>query len=100
MSELGDESESGHREVGECAAELGIDVLIAVGPVAAEIAHAAERAGLEKSYTVDQPEKAAELLSGLASPGDLILIKGSRSARMEKVIEAFAKRPTTAGVAP
>jgi UDP-N-acetylmuramoyl-tripeptide--D-alanyl-D-alanine ligase len=100
MGELGAESESGHREVGECAAALNVDELIAVGATGAAIAHAAQKAGLEKSVAVDSPEEAAELLAENASPGDLILIKGSRSARMERVLEAFAKRPATQGVAP
>jgi UDP-N-acetylmuramoyl-tripeptide--D-alanyl-D-alanine ligase len=100
MGELGAESESGHREVGECAAALNVDELIAVGATGAAIAHAAQKAGLEKSVAVDSPEEAAELLAESASPGDLILIKGSRSARMERVLEAFAKRPSTEGVAP
>jgi UDP-N-acetylmuramoyl-tripeptide--D-alanyl-D-alanine ligase len=99
MSELGQESDRGHREVGECAAELGIDLLIAVGPVGASIARAAEKAGLEKSHWVDVPEQAAEFLATIVSPGDLILVKGSRSARMERVLEAFAKQKSTAETA-
>ena len=100
MGELGDESERGHREVGEAAAALGIDELIAVGATGAAIARAAKKAGLEKSVAVDSPEAAAELLGENAAPGDLILVKGSRSARMERVLEAFAKRQATAEVAP
>ena len=49
MGELGEESERGHREVGEAAAALGIDELIAVGATGAAIARAAQKAGLEKS---------------------------------------------------
>src|ERR1700720_1564747 len=49
MRELGNETESGHREVGETAAALKIDELIAVGAPAASIARAAQKAGLEKS---------------------------------------------------
>lgn len=100
MGELGAESERGHREVGECAAALSVDELIAVGAAGAAIAHAAQEAGLEKSVAVDSPEQAAELLEENASPGDLILVKGSRSARMERVLEAFAKRQSTERVAP
>ena len=100
MGELGEESERGHREVGEAAAALNVDELIAVGPAGAAIARAAQKAGLEKSIAVDSPEQAAELLGENASPGDLILVKGSRSARMERVLEAFAKRQSTAGAAP
>ena len=100
MGELGEESPRGHREVGEAAATLGIDQLIAVGSVGAAIARAAENAGLAASVSVESPEKAAELLGESATPGDLILVKGSRSARMERVLEAFSKRPHTAEVSP
>jgi UDP-N-acetylmuramoyl-tripeptide--D-alanyl-D-alanine ligase len=100
MSELGEESERGHREVGEAAATLGIDELIAVGAISAEMAQAARRAGLEKSTSVAEAEQAAELLGETASPGDLILVKGSRSARMERVLEAFSKRRSTAEATP
>jgi UDP-N-acetylmuramoyl-tripeptide--D-alanyl-D-alanine ligase len=100
MSELGEESERGHREVGEAAAVFGIDELIAVGAIGAEIAQAAQNAGLRKSIPVAAAEDAAEILANTASPGDLILVKGSRSARMERVLEAFAKRQPTAGVTP
>jgi UDP-N-acetylmuramoyl-tripeptide--D-alanyl-D-alanine ligase len=89
MRELGDETERGHREVGETAAGLKVDHLIAIGNVAASIAEAAKQAGLENSSTVASTAEAAEVLAELAAPGDLVLIKGSRLARTEEVIEAF-----------
>ena len=100
MGELGAESERGHRDVGEAAAALRIDELIAVGEIGAAIAHAAKKAGLKKSVAVDSPKEAAELLEGSAVPGDLVLIKGSRSARMERVLEEFSKRRRAEEVAP
>jgi UDP-N-acetylmuramoyl-tripeptide--D-alanyl-D-alanine ligase len=100
MGELGAESERGHREVGEAAAELRIDELIAVGAAGAGIANAAHNAGLENSVTVDSADEAAERLGKSAAPGDLILVKGSRSARMERVLEEFAKRHRAQEVAP
>jgi len=100
MGELGNESNRGHREVGEEAAALGVDELIAVGAIGAAIARAAEKAGLEKSRSVASHEEAAELLAANVSPGDLILVKGSRSARMERVLEVFAKLQSTAEAAP
>jgi UDP-N-acetylmuramyl pentapeptide synthase len=92
MRELGSESEHGHREVGETAAALKVDHLITIGNVAATIAQAAERAGLGKSTAVQSTSEAAELLSEIAAPGDLVLIKGSRAARTEEVIEQFRPR--------
>jgi UDP-N-acetylmuramoyl-tripeptide--D-alanyl-D-alanine ligase len=92
MGELGEESERGHREVGETAAELGVDQLIAIGEKGAIIAQAAEKSGLKKSAAVGTTSEAAEMLADIAAPGDLVLIKGSRSARTERVLEEFANR--------
>jgi len=92
MRELGTETERGHEEVGEAAAAFGIDHLIGIGEMGAIISRAAEKAGLEKSNVVRSTSEAAELLLEIAAPGDLILIKGSRLARTEDVIEAFAKQ--------
>jgi UDP-N-acetylmuramyl pentapeptide synthase len=78
---------------------LGIDELIAVG-AGAPIAEAARNAGLKKTIAVDSPQAAAEILGKNAAAGDLILVKGSRSARMEGVLEAFASRTAIAGVTP
>src|SRR4051812_20952821 len=100
MGELGAESERGHRDVGEAAAALRIDELIAVGGIGAAIAQAAKKGGLEKSVAVDSLKEAAELLEMSAVPGDLVLVKGSRAARMERVLEEFSRKPRATGVAP
>ena len=92
MNELGSESDRGHRDVGEAAAALGIDQLITVGSTAAAISRAAHDAGLEKIAAVDSVEEATELLIDVAARGDLILVKGSRSVQMERVLEEFSKR--------
>ena len=98
MRELGKESARGHREVGETAAELGVDQLIAIGDMGAAIAEAAQQAGLEKTAAVGSISEAAEMLTEITAPGDLVLIKGSRAARTERVLEEFAKRQPTEGV--
>ena len=92
MAELGAQSAQGHREVGETAASLGIDRLITLGEAGIEIADAAQAAGLTNSIAAASVEEAAELLHQSAHPGDLVLVKGSRSARTERVLEEFAKR--------
>ena len=97
MRELGKESARGHREVGETAAELGVDQLIAIGDMGAAIAEAAQQAGLEKTAAVGSISEAAEMLTEITAPGDLVLIKGSRTARTERVLEEFAKRQPTEG---
>jgi UDP-N-acetylmuramoyl-tripeptide--D-alanyl-D-alanine ligase len=100
MRELGEESKRGHREVGETAAALKIDQLIAIGDVAAAIADAARHAGLQKTTVVNSTSDAAQLLREIAAPGDLILIKGSRAARTEEVIEHFSLRHSSLVTSP
>jgi UDP-N-acetylmuramoyl-tripeptide--D-alanyl-D-alanine ligase len=100
MRELGAESKRGHREVGETAATLRIDRVIAIGDMAAGIAHAAKDAGLEKTAIVGSTSEAADLLGEIAAPGDLVLVKGSRLARTEQVIEAFRNRQSAIANSP
>jgi UDP-N-acetylmuramoyl-tripeptide--D-alanyl-D-alanine ligase len=100
MTELGAESTHGHEEVGQVAASFGIDQLIAVGQGSAAIAAAARAAGLTKSQVVASAREAAELLRATIQPGDLVLVKGSRSARTERVLEEFAKRSMETRCAP
>ncbi len=92
MAELGAESVQGHEEVGRLAASLGIHQLIALGKGSAAIAAAARAAGLTNSKMVASAAEAAELLGAVTQPGDLVLVKGSRTARTERVMEEFAKR--------
>ncbi len=96
MGELGGEADRGHAEVGETAATFHIDQLITIGDVAAKISDAAKNAGLENAQNVANAEDAADLLGQLTSPGDLVLIKGSRLAKTERVLEEFSKRSTVA----
>ncbi|MDQ2825328.1 MAG: UDP-N-acetylmuramoyl-tripeptide--D-alanyl-D-alanine ligase [Verrucomicrobiota bacterium] len=97
MRELGVQSEDGHRQVGEMAATLGIDQLIAIGEMGTIIAQAAQKAGLAKSVAVESTSEAAELLAEIATAGDLVLVKGSRSVRTEQVIDAFSNRQMAVG---
>jgi len=92
MRELGTESERGHREVGETAATLGVDQLITIGDAAELIAKGARTAGLDKVSSARSTTEAARLLGEIAEPGDFVLIKGSRSARTEEVIEQFGSQ--------
>ena len=92
MRELGPESERGHREVGETAATLGVDQLITIGETAEMIAEGARTAGLDKVSSARSTGEAAKLLGEIAEPGDLVLIKGSRGAHTEEVIEQFGNQ--------
>ena len=89
MGELGAEAERGHREVGEVAAREHIDCVVGVGKEAEWIADAAWRGGVEKVVRVESTDEAAKTLRELAKPGDVVLIKGSRSAKMERILEGL-----------
>ncbi len=88
MGELGAEAERGHRSVGEVAAREQIDCVVAVGEQAAWIADAA-RGGVGQIERVQTAEQATAFLRDFAKPGDLVLIKGSRSAKMERIVEGL-----------
>jgi UDP-N-acetylmuramoyl-tripeptide--D-alanyl-D-alanine ligase len=92
MRELGAESERGHRQVGETAASLAVDQLITIGDVAEAIAEGARAAGMSNVSSVPSTREAADFLGEIAAPGDLVLIKGSRAAKTEEVIEQFRSR--------
>jgi UDP-N-acetylmuramoyl-tripeptide--D-alanyl-D-alanine ligase len=89
MAELGDGAEKAHREVGRYAAEAGVDRLVTVGAEAELIGEGAaggEGSVLEIDH-FETAEDAARALTEIMRPGDMVLLKGSRSAGMEKVLE-------------
>src|SRR5436190_5131427 len=100
MRELCIESQSAHSDVGQAAAALKIDHLITIGKIAAAIADAAKRAGLRETAVVASTSEAAVLLDEITAPGDLVLIKGSRAARTEQVIEQFELRHSSFAASP
>jgi UDP-N-acetylmuramoyl-tripeptide--D-alanyl-D-alanine ligase len=82
MAELGPDSPRYHREIGAHAAALGIDLLVTVGEGA--LAYTDGFGG--ETHPVATPEEAGALLEELARPGDRVLIKGSRSVGLERVL--------------
>ena len=89
MGELGPHAVEGHRSVGIHAAELGLCAVLTVGDEAALISEAAREKGLSQALNFSTHEECAAHLKSLLSPGDAVLVKGSRSAGMEKVIQPF-----------
>lgn len=90
MGELGSESERGHRSVGQAASDLGLDCVVTVGEEAALIAEEAWRGGVAKVVKAKDQDEAVKVLRDYARAGDLILVKGSRSSRMERIVEGLA----------
>lgn len=80
MAELGAGAPGYHREVGEHARAHGVDLVVGVGEPARDYG---------PDELVAAPEEAAELLAAQLEPGDVVLVKGSRSAGLEAVAETL-----------
>jgi len=82
MLELGEYERDGHIQVGCRAAEV-VAELVVVGELAVMIGEGAVCCGLSPS--------AVEVLLSLLRPGDVILVKGSRGVKMERIVDALKR---------
>jgi UDP-N-acetylmuramoyl-tripeptide--D-alanyl-D-alanine ligase len=89
MAELGTHAEAAHAEVGRLAAQSGIDHLFAVGVNAERMAGAARAAGLPGVTAIADVAAAAAAIRNWVQADDLVLIKASRSTRLERVGQAL-----------
>jgi UDP-N-acetylmuramoyl-tripeptide--D-alanyl-D-alanine ligase len=92
MLELGPTAARAHAHLGRLAARSGIDLLLAVGPLSRHAADAARTRRGAKSPVVhpfDDSESAARFLLSEVSRGDLVLVKGSRGMKMERVVRSL-----------
>jgi UDP-N-acetylmuramoyl-tripeptide--D-alanyl-D-alanine ligase len=92
MRELGGTSAELHREAGVFAAKTGaIDWIVGVEGDAARLLEGAASAGVprERLKFFASSADAAGFMQQLLQPGDLVLVKGSRGVKMEKVVEAL-----------
>jgi UDP-N-acetylmuramoyl-tripeptide--D-alanyl-D-alanine ligase len=94
MRELGDESNALHRDIGRLAVEVGIAVLIAVGPGSDAIIEGARAAGRSSTEIHSCPDAAtaATLVTSLWKEGDVILAKGSRGGDDEEAVRKYGAR--------
>jgi UDP-N-acetylmuramoyl-tripeptide--D-alanyl-D-alanine ligase len=89
MAELGEHTEAAHKEVGAKAAELGLAQLFTVGTWARQTAEAARAKGMESVSAFPDAEEAIVELKKFLRPGDLLLLKASRVAGLERVSAAL-----------
>ncbi len=92
MAELGAHSIAAHIEVGRRAAELGVNRLFAVGKMAGHLAGAARAAGLSAVTEIAEVAGAGETVRSELLPGDVVLLKASRSTRLERVADVLRSR--------
>ena len=85
MKELGKDEIALHREVGAYAKEIGIDVLVAVGPLSEATAE-----GFGKgAYYYQDVDRCIDRIKRHLHPGDTILVKASHSMQFERIVEAL-----------
>jgi UDP-N-acetylmuramoyl-tripeptide--D-alanyl-D-alanine ligase len=92
MRELGETSAQLHREAGAYAARTGvIDWIIGVEGNAAQLIEGAASAGISRDHLkfFSSSTDAALFLQKELRPGDLLLVKGSRGVKMERIVEAL-----------
>lgn len=97
MMELGQYSTEEHRKIGR---EVGAVVgeLVTVGPRSRATADEAVKQGMvvSKVHSFDDSMKAGEYLKSIVASGDIVLIKGSQSIRMERVVKMLMREPERA----
>jgi UDP-N-acetylmuramoyl-tripeptide--D-alanyl-D-alanine ligase len=94
MLELGEGEKAFHRRAGEAVAKTGWDVLVTIGPLAAEIAQGAAAAGMAADFIHHFRDSgaAAAAIAWIVRAGDLVLVKGSRGMKTEAVVDALRAR--------
>lgn len=92
MGELGDDAGQAHLDIGRLVHERGLSGLITLGEVARGIAAGARAAGMDEAriIEVEDHEAACTALRKRMGDGDWILVKGSRAARMERIVDALS----------
>jgi len=103
MRELGQTSQQLHREAGNFAAKTGkVDWIIGVAGDALQVVEGAVAAGLPRAQTkfFASSEEAAKFLSDFLVPGDLLLVKGSRGVKMERIVGELVARHSAGAPLP
>ncbi|MBI4482481.1 MAG: UDP-N-acetylmuramoyl-tripeptide--D-alanyl-D-alanine ligase [Acidobacteria bacterium] len=94
MLELGDYARSLHQHCGRDIGTSGVDWLIGVQGEARTLAAAAIRAGMPEDRVrfFETADEAADYLLGFLREGDLVLVKGSRGVRTDRIVERLKER--------
>jgi len=98
MRELGASAAQLHREAGMVAAKTGkIDWVVGVAGHGTDIVEGAIAGGIprEKTRFFASSDEAAKFFDGFLENGDVVLVKGSRGVKMERIVEALLARHLT-----
>ena len=88
MLELGNTQISYHQKAGKQVQHNAWDMLITVGPISLHMAEGALQAGMNQAQIVsfENSDKAADQVASFLEPGDVVLVKGSRGIKMDKIV--------------
>ncbi len=89
MLELGELSQSAHREMGRLIAQSGVDALLTYGELSEETALAAKAAKIPLCRSFKDKAELASFLSGIMKPGAAVVFKGSRGMKLEDALHTF-----------
>lgn len=94
MLELGEGSKKFHQEAGEQIAKVNPDGVLVFGPHASDVEWGLKSGGYSKNIVLSNTyeEKLATSFGGVLQTGDVVLVKGSRGMKMERVVEAWQPR--------
>lgn len=91
MAELGGHSEAAHCEIGRLLEERGIDMLFTIGSMGYCYANAAKK--LKVVCQFDEIAEAADSIRRVLRPGDTVLVKASRSAGLDRIVDLLRAKP-------
>ncbi|PLX21132.1 hypothetical protein C0584_03475 [Candidatus Parcubacteria bacterium] len=92
MLELGEDSESEHRKIGNLVSRSKVDILVCIGDLSQNTYEGAvTKMGKDKCFYFQNKKESLNLLKDININNDIVLIKGSQGARMEKLVKILLK---------
>lgn len=94
MLELGKQKVRYHIRAGEQVNAFNCDILVTVGPLSRHMAEGALKSGMKKDsiFSFSDSEETADHIDPLLRAGDLVLVKGSRGMRTDKIVNKLRKK--------
>jgi UDP-N-acetylmuramoyl-tripeptide--D-alanyl-D-alanine ligase len=98
MFELGERAHEMHLETGKIAGQVGLTSLVGFGSSGQALVDGAQASDSDlQTLVTEDPSVAADFLASQVKRGDVVLVKGSRGARTERIIDAFSTLTSSEG---
>ena len=94
MLELGEKEKEFHIQAGKQLVRWGWDLLVTIGTLSLHLAEGAKSSGMKEDHIVSfsHSEEAASNIESLIEAGDLVLVKGSRAVKTERIVEKLKEK--------